>query len=346
MRGRVLAVVAFCLLVASAAQAQRNKLTVGADAPGLDIEKWVQGEETEIEDGSVYVIEFWATWCGPCRRSIPHLSELQEIHGDEGLRIIGISDEDTKTVSNYVQRNRDVMTYTVAVDRRKSTNRAWMQAAGRKGIPSAFIVDKSGKVQWIGNPLDGDFEYVLERVLAGRYDARLEKKARPSIDAAMAARKVRNWRMANKHIDDVLAIDPKIFADLTLIKFEMMLIDQGENEAAYAYARQLLKQYADDPNLLSDLAELIATDRRIADGDRDFALALELAEQAATNFSTNEPERYAGPAKIHYFAGQLDEAIALQKRAVRVARPNKKDKYAHDLEIYRDAAERNVARSS
>ena len=69
--------VALCLALTSVAVAQRKQLSVGDPAPGLDIDMWVKGEEVSIESGKVYVIDFWATWCVPCRRSIPHLSELQ-----------------------------------------------------------------------------------------------------------------------------------------------------------------------------------------------------------------------------------------------------------------------------
>ena len=72
-------------------------------APGLDIEEWVQGGEKTLEKGTVYVVEFWATWCGPCRKSIPHLSKLNDEYGDDGLVIIGVSDEEPDTVRNFVK---------------------------------------------------------------------------------------------------------------------------------------------------------------------------------------------------------------------------------------------------
>ena len=58
-------------------------LTIGSDAPAIDVEHWVQDGKgkfkpvTEFAKGKVYVVEFWATWCGPCIMSMPHLVELQ-----------------------------------------------------------------------------------------------------------------------------------------------------------------------------------------------------------------------------------------------------------------------------
>src|SRR5262245_40700130 len=65
-------------------------LKVGDAAPALAIGDWVQGEPvTGFEKGKVYVVEFWATWCGPCRKSIPHLTKLQA-ENREAVTIIGI----------------------------------------------------------------------------------------------------------------------------------------------------------------------------------------------------------------------------------------------------------------
>jgi thiol-disulfide isomerase/thioredoxin len=53
-------------------------LKVGDRAPALKVARWLQGDAvTKFEPGKVYVVEFWATWCGPCIRQMPHLAELQ-----------------------------------------------------------------------------------------------------------------------------------------------------------------------------------------------------------------------------------------------------------------------------
>src|SRR5688572_30545936 len=65
-------------------------LKVGDTAPKLQVSKWVQGDPVkEFEKDKAYIVEFWATWCGPCRTSIPHLNEVHNRFKDKGLVVIG-----------------------------------------------------------------------------------------------------------------------------------------------------------------------------------------------------------------------------------------------------------------
>lgn len=327
------------------ALAQEKKLAVGAQAPGLDIELWTRGDQTSIESGKVYVIDFWATWCGPCKRSIPHLTELQKEYGDKGLTIIGISNEETDLVKKFTQQWSGKMEYTVAVDRRQGTTRAWMQAAGRDTIPTAFIVDRKGKVAFIGNPLPeaGDgFDEVLKRVMSGRYDPKLEQQAAPGVKGAANARKVQNWRMANKYYDDVIKLDPAVFATVALDKFEMHLLDMDDKEAAYEYARVLMDEtFANDAGALTMLSDKITSDPKISREKRDLDIALEAA-QASQRLENGTPESLAAVARVRYARGEVAQAIDLQKEAYFKAAPKAKPVFKRDLEIYQQNAERQA----
>ncbi len=69
-------------------------LSAGDAAPALSVTKWLKGAPvTSFEKGHVYVVEFWATWCGPCVASMPHLSAIQKEFKDK-VTIIGVTSED------------------------------------------------------------------------------------------------------------------------------------------------------------------------------------------------------------------------------------------------------------
>src|SRR5439155_10386799 len=87
--------------------AQGAALKVGDPAPKLQVSKWVQGEPVkEFARDKVYIVEFWATWCGPCRVSIPHLNELHTKFKDKGLVVIGQNawERDQEVVAPFIKK--------------------------------------------------------------------------------------------------------------------------------------------------------------------------------------------------------------------------------------------------
>lgn len=147
-------------------------LQVGSEAPELSVANWVQGSPvSEFEEGKVYIVEFWATWCGPCIAGMPHLAEIQKTYGDK-VQVIGISSETQQTVLSGLQGIHphvptktvaQVADYTLAVDNNGRTNAAYMKAAQIGTIPNAFLVGKDGRIKYIGHP--GKIDNALEAAL-------------------------------------------------------------------------------------------------------------------------------------------------------------------------------------
>lgn len=136
------------LLAAGCGNADGPVLTEGRPAPPLEGVEWIAGEPVEPGDGPV-VVEFWATWCAPCRTSIPHLTELQRRYAGR-LRIAGLSWEERDAITPFVAEMGEEMDYAVGRIPRELAA-TWMD--GVTGIPHAFLLDADGRIVWQGHPM-------------------------------------------------------------------------------------------------------------------------------------------------------------------------------------------------
>lgn len=151
----------------------------GAKAPALKVHAWLKGTPVkEFKKGEIHVVEFWATWCGPCKTSIPHLTELAKKYAGK-VKMTGVSvwerPWDQAKAQKFVDEMGAKMDYAVALDTQEGVMAdTWMQAAEQNGIPAAFIV-KDGVVQWVGHPMSMDEP--LKQVVEGKFNVAEAKKA-------------------------------------------------------------------------------------------------------------------------------------------------------------------------
>lgn len=162
---------AFTTLAAEPAAAAPTAATaptagqIGCDAPKIEGVDYVKGTfDGTFKPGTVYVVEFWATWCPPCRASIPHLSSLQQKYGDKVV-VIGISSEAIDKVKTFIADPKLKMEYVVGVAKTAKMNELYMKAFKQRGIPCAFIVGKDGKIAYVGHPMgmDKDLEKIVRK---------------------------------------------------------------------------------------------------------------------------------------------------------------------------------------
>ena len=162
--------VSFCLLGISAgdsfAMADKDGPKIGEIPPPLTLTKIIQSAPAEEISwdklkGKVVVLEFWATWCGPCIKSIPHLNDLVEQFKDKPVVFISVTSENEDVVRLFLKNHS--MKAWLGLDDYEVLNKAFHVT----GIPHAVIVDASGHIAAITHPADLKPEH-LEEVLAGK----------------------------------------------------------------------------------------------------------------------------------------------------------------------------------
>ena len=114
---------------------------------------------------SITVLEQWATWCPPCRSSIPHLNSLAQRYLKQGVRFVGVTSEgDRGKLLKFIAGMGSSFTYPVAMDGGGVMDE-WQSRYRVQGIPHAYVVDWEGRVRWQGHPMAG-LDGVLEKVVS------------------------------------------------------------------------------------------------------------------------------------------------------------------------------------
>ncbi|MDO5987524.1 TlpA disulfide reductase family protein [Flavivirga amylovorans] len=194
----------FALSICLKVSGQKVELKVGDKAPPINVFKWLKGNEVkEFQKGKVYMVEFSATWCVPCKKVIPHLSTLSNMYKNEAevlsFYVMEMNTEplDTKQpkyvqkVENFIKKQGNNIQYNIAVDTPDSFMQSnWLRPAGISGVPHAFIVDKEGYIAWIDVSTAGKGLGALKQAMdyALSYDYKLnhminQAKQREAIEA-------------------------------------------------------------------------------------------------------------------------------------------------------------------
>jgi thiol-disulfide isomerase/thioredoxin len=101
----------------------------------------LQGVPVQLSDsaGQIRLIDFWATWCAPCREEVPMLNELQASYGSRGFQILAISDEEADVIRDFVEDHEVEYLNLVGTEE-------VVESFGVLGLPAAYLVDGEGKV--------------------------------------------------------------------------------------------------------------------------------------------------------------------------------------------------------
>lgn len=341
-------------------------IKAGDVAPELKVAEWVKGAPiTRFEPGKVYLVEYWATWCGPCIGNIPHLNALQKKYGKDGLVVIGMTNPDLdagatsarkenntlQQVRDFVAGQGDRMDYHVAYDTpMRETYKSMMGTLG--GIPHAFLIGRDGRLAVDYHPFYLDD--AIAKVMAGTWNHERDyPELRRSSKLYLEVISPKDYG-AFKSSYAVIARDFPAIAKRTLNARFSQALKAGDQPEILAAGRALM-DHARDSGETKDLAsaaratarDLVVVQRSsvraLADPVRFNevkALVTEMAACAAILSKESDSEALSAQAELAYGAADLAAAVELQKKAV-ITAPNS---YARDAEQKRcDEFEKELA---
>ena len=349
LRSLIIAVVLATLMVplgvsfftSPTAATATETLLVGSVAPKLNVEHWVQHPEgklpkiTNFEPGKVYVVEFWATTCGPCVQSMPHLAELQTKYADKGLRIVSISSEPLDVVTSFLdneladasgQKKKigDITkAYSLTTDPDGSSEKDYMLASNQDGIPCAFLVGKDAKIEWIGHPMDMD--NILASILQDKWDRKkyideqnLVEEIQKTV-GGLAKRK--KYAEAVAAIDGYIAkvSDRRIQFGLYKSKIDLQIRSSATARAITKSYEELFASCVDEPLFVQDVAwsayENFVEGR--IENKKLIRMAIEAVEKALPLVEgPTKANLFDTTGRLYSAIGEVEPAIKAQSQAV------------------------------
>lgn len=336
--------------VASAADAvapRAKSLAPGDPAPALQVREWIKGAPfTTFEKGKVYLVEFWALWCGPCIGNIPHLNALQRQYRDAGLVVVGFTSPDRtpdrpsvkegnalEAVRDFVARRGDAMDYTIAYDLPgRETFNAYF-AKGEGALPSAFIVDRDGNIAIGGHPFY--LAEALADVIAGRWE--------PGRGKARQAELIRLIRAPDKAADyasfkvarAALAEFSPLYHARTINTELLRAIKEGDADTVHRVGETMLRQLREggessDPGYT--INQMVRRDPIKTQAKPYLPLAGNLSEAYVAATGGRNPS--ALTLRAEWFACMDDwkSAVEWQRRAVAVEAESRRSHLQQRLE--------------
>ncbi|MFT7485009.1 MAG: peroxiredoxin [Candidatus Paceibacteria bacterium] len=325
-----------------------NDLAIGDPAPDIEVSHWLKGDAVpSFAAGQIYVLEFWATWCGPCVGNMEHLSKIQEAYADRGVTVIGLSDEALQTTVKFLLKpagaaprmQNDRARYTLATDPDRSVHQAYFEAAGLRGIPAAFVIGKDARIEWFGHPVDLD--PVLAAVEAGTWDRDqylrrnqeqfASDRVLRNIERGMnKALREHNWKLALEFMDQLIVSGEDIFV---ATKYGILMSRMKEYKRGYAYANQMLAQaWNSNAWVCFQLGWITLGTSKFPfdESHRDLDFALKAAKRATQLESSSD--YFSILARIHIQREEPVLAVEPQRSAIAILEKERPLVLPHQLE--------------
>ncbi|MBA3707513.1 MAG: redoxin family protein [Planctomycetes bacterium] len=307
------------MLLASLFAGRVMALELGSPAPALEKVTWVKGAPVAVGK-TITVVEFWATWCGPCKKGIPHLTKLQKTYGDK-VAVVGLSSEEEDAVRPFVEKMGAEMDYHVGIMDQEASQ-TYMD--GVSGIPHSFLIDAAGTVVWAGHPMGLDKP--LADVVAGTFDAKrysevskLEDGIQELVKGGVNADNQEEiFTKALEMTDRILAIDA---VNANAVQMRMAIAQMKEDKGLFRAILEKLPRDQLGAEQANELAADLATKEDLAMRNLDLALAF---AARAVELEPKEASYIDTRARILCELGMTERAIALEQQAIALEPENKK----------------------
>ncbi|MET4348799.1 TlpA disulfide reductase family protein [Bradyrhizobium sp. RT9a] len=327
-------------------------LRMESPAPPIRVESWVHGEPlTNFKRGTLYIVEFWATWCDGCVAEISRLAQMHEKYDDSAVEVIAVAASERGSTAEEARTNLDAwltkkgleLNFRIAFDYAGKMKKSWMAPRLSSTIPTSFVIDRDGHVAFIGHPMQ--LYDVFPKIANGTWRTSDEAKAADAGRIAEAksemrekdrmqafwgklgvALKAQDSSTALSGAKEGVAVMPDdinvhlVHEDLALHKIHDMetglpvmrqLARDAIEKQSELWKVQTIRQLSNPPEKNSDVPH----------SDR-FAIGKDLAEHILVlNSSEGRPGRkflsYVAVAQYYFESGDNDRAVDLVESAVK-----------------------------
>jgi thiol-disulfide isomerase/thioredoxin len=319
------------------------QLSIGDPAPAIRANAWLNGPEHKgFEKGKVYVLDYWAIWCGPCIDMMPHLAELQAEYKEQGLVVLPITTIDgrnpRKAVEMFVKDQGSKWPFSFAVCTTEETDKAYREATETISFPASFVVDKQGKLAYFGHPMD--LEEVIPKVLAGTWRGKEDAASVLAGREAMLNFLNKAGEKPLEAMKDLATFEAKYpgWANRPMFvgRKVLLLVQNRKYDEAKKLSEEFMKQLVAKKNI-DELQSLRATWTDIqANTDKKYPeLAISIAEAVLKLTGQDDPLGLIGLAEAYHLAGNKAKAIEYGEKSVKAASdPELKKALADRAKIY------------
>lgn len=351
----------FCIITATlyAQDEQPVTLHIGDQPPPLRMRAWLKGAPIkQFEKGHVYVLEFWATWCKPCKAAMPRLSATAEKYRGK-VTIIGVDIYERESMSleklkTFVDSMGKRLDYHVAVEDSNFMLKSWLHASGEYGMPATMVVDQEGRLAWLGHP--ADLDKVLPQIVSNDWDVakalaqRNTLKRLDSLDKNAYYELLRYSKDMKKPdapektdsilwaINEMVKKEPRLKYAYSIAARTFEALLKTDPQKAYIYAKEALAApayngpaygaivdvitiYSDKLNLSAEIYRLGAEARQAQIDGYAYPEILDLYKN------------YSKMADWHARAGNKPQAIAAMQKAIEILK-SKEGFSSKDLAAY------------